>query len=79
MQCEPESVKERFAIVVQVLAAVGVVSVAVETLWRRPFASDFFIYFRLSLSSLVVSSSVDLLFPGIVGILNCAIVVSSLL
>ena len=41
MQCEPESIRKRFATVVQVLAAVGVVSVAIETLWRRPFASEF--------------------------------------
>jgi hypothetical protein len=40
MQCEPESIRKRFATVVQVLAAVGVVSVATKTLWRRPFASE---------------------------------------
>ena len=64
MECEPESIRKRFATVVRVLAAVGVVSVAVETLWRRPFAREFFTYYRRSLSSLVVSSNVDL--PSVV-------------
>jgi hypothetical protein len=60
MQCVPESLRELFATVVQVLAAVSVVSVAVETLWRRPFARELFTYYWRSLSSLVVSSNVDL-------------------
>ena len=53
-----------------VLAVVAVVSVVLETLWRRPFASEFLANIQRSLSSFVLSSSVDLYLLRIVRILG---------
>ena len=48
----------------------GVVLVMVEILLPQLFASEFLTHFRRSLSSSVASSSVDLLFRRIAGILG---------
>ena len=78
MQCEPESIRKRFATVVRVLAAVGVVSRGDRNFVATAVRQRDFTYYRRSLSSLVHSSNVDLLFAEIVGILDCAIVVCPL-
>ena len=44
----------------EIVELVAVVSVVLETLWPRPFASEFLANIQRSLSSFVLSSSVDL-------------------